>query len=78
MCIMHNMKTLIMSVAILALVMFSGVYSFLDAHLFAWIPSRWIEFTQSTVVLLGMLSVIAYAVVYVYYACKHTDKHASK
>jgi len=76
-CIIHNMKTLIMSMAILALVAFSGAYSFLDAHVFAWIPSEWIEFTQTTVVLLGMLSVIAYAALYVYYTCKHTDKDTS-
>jgi hypothetical protein len=72
------MKTLIMSIAIVALVVFSGDYSFLDAHVFAWIPSDWIEFTQTTVVLLGILSVIAYATLYIYYACKHADKHTSK
>jgi len=75
---MHIMKTLIISMAILALIMFSGTYSFLDAHVFAWIPSEWIEFTQTTVVLLGMLSIIAYATLYVYYAFKHTDKQTSK
>jgi hypothetical protein len=80
---MHIMKILIMSVAILALVMFSVFYSYPDAHLFAWIPSawipsEWIEFTQTTVVFLSILSVIAYATIYIYYACKYTDKHASK
>jgi hypothetical protein len=75
---MRSMKTLVMSMAILALVVLSGVYSFLDALLFAWIPSKWIEFTQTTVVLLCMLSVIAYATLYVYYTFKHTDKHTSK
>jgi hypothetical protein len=77
-CIMHHMRILIVSMAIVVLVMFSGAYSFLDAHVFAWIPSGWIEFTQTTVVLIGMLSIVAYATLYVFFAIKHTDKQASK
>jgi hypothetical protein len=74
---MHNMKTIIMIMAISVLIMFSGIYSFVDAHVFSWIPSLWITRAQSAVTIIGLLSVIAYATLYVYYVFKHRDKTSS-
>ena len=68
------MKTLIMIVAILVLVTVSGIYSFLDTHVFAWIPSLWINYTQTTVTILAVLAIVAYAILYAYYTFKHADK----
>ena len=75
---MHSMRILTMSMAILALITFSGINSFLDAHVFAWIPSFWIVLTQKTVAILIGLSIIAYAILYIYYTCRGTDKPTSR
>ena len=75
---MHSMRILTMSMAILALITFSGINSFLDAHVFAWIPSFWIVLTQKTVAILIGVSIIAYATLYIYCAFKHTDKPTSQ
>jgi len=77
-CIIHGMKILIMTGAILVLVVFSGIYSFLDAHVFAWIPSSWVNYTQTTVAIIAVLAIIAYAILYAYYAFKHADKTTSR
>ena len=74
---MHTMKTLIMTMAILALIIFSGIHSFLDDYVFAWIPSVWIVHAQRTLLLFIGLSIIAYAALYIYYVCRHIDKHTS-
>jgi hypothetical protein len=76
--IMHSMKILTISMAILALITYSGIYSFVDAHVFSWIPSFWFVVTQKAVAILIGLSIIAYATLYVYYAFKHTDKTTSQ
>jgi hypothetical protein len=75
---MHSMKTLALSMAILAMITFSGIYSFVDAHVFSWIPSFWIVLAQEAVAILIGLSIIAYAILYIYYAFKHTDKSTSR
>ena len=75
---MLRMKILIMAAAFLALVIFSGFYSFLDTRVFAWIPSLWINYTQTTVAIFALLAVTAYAILYIYYAFKHTDKTTAR
>ena len=75
---MHGMKILIMTMGILAVMTFSGISSFVDAHVFAWIPSSWIVQAQIAVTMLIGLSIIAYATLYIYYASKRTDKPTSQ
>ena len=65
------MKYLIVAVAFLVLITFSGIYSYLEAHVFAWIPSTWIVYAQTTITIVAVLSIIAYATLYIYYACQH-------
>ena len=71
------MKFLIFTVAFLVLIKFSGIFSFVDAHVFAWIPSFWIAQVQKAATILIGLSIIAYATLYFYCACKRTDKPSS-
>jgi len=75
---MHGMKTLVMTMGILAVMTFSGIFSFVEAHVFAWIPSPWIVQAQIAVTMLIGLSIIAYATLYIYYAFKRTDKPTSQ
>ena len=74
---MHNMKNLIMVMVFVALIKFSGIYSFVDAHVFAWIPSSWLVQAQMAVTILIGLSIIGYATKFFYLACKRTDKPSS-
>ena len=71
---MHSMKFLIFTMGILAVITVSGIYSFVDAHMFSWIPSSWIVHAQMVTTILIGLSIIGYASRYIYYACKRTDK----
>lgn len=75
---MHSMKILIMAMAILALIIFSGIYSFLDDYLLAWIPSAWIDPAQTILAPFIGLSIFAYATLYLYYVFKRTDEHTSR
>lgn len=77
-CILQNMKILIITTAILSLLIFSGTYSLLDAHVFAWIPSEWIVLAQTTAAILSVLSILVYATLYIYYALKHSEKPTSR
>jgi len=74
---MHNMKILIMTMGILAVITVSGFSSFVDAHVFAWIPSSWIVHAQMVATMIIGLTIIGYATLYIYYACKRTDKPRS-
>ena len=78
MCIMLSMKILIMSMGILALISFFGIPSLVDAHLFSGMTSIWNAHLQKAVTILIGLSIIAYATVYIFYACKHRDKPTSR
>ena len=75
---MHTMKILIMTMAILALVIFSGIHSFLDDYLLAWIPSTWNVRAQTILAPFIGLSIFAYAALYLYYVCMRTDEHTSR
>jgi hypothetical protein len=57
---------------------FIGIPSQVDAHVLSWIGSMWNAQLQKAVTILIGLSILAYAVVYIYYACKHRDKPASR
>ena len=63
------MKYLVITVAILVFIKLSGIYSFFEAHVFAWIPSTWIVYAQTTITIGAVLLIIAYATRYIYYAC---------
>ena len=87
---MHSMKILIMTMGILAVITFSGIisledthmfYAILsleDAHRFYGVVSSWNVHAQKAVTILIGLSIIAYATLYIYYACKRTDKSTSR
>jgi hypothetical protein len=68
---MQSMKYLVFTVALLVLIQFSGILPFMDSHVFAWIPSLWIVYAQEALLLLLVLSIFAYATLYIYYASKH-------
>lgn len=74
---MQNMKTLILIMAILALIIYSGLYSLLDDYVLAWIPSAWIVPAQTILAPFIGLSIFAYATLYLYYVFKRTDEHTS-
>ena len=90
MCIMHSMKYLIITMAIMLLTIFSGIisledthmfYAMLsleDAHRFYGVLSLWNVHMQKTVAILIGLSIIAYAILYIYYTCRGTDKPTSR
>lgn len=78
MCIMHSMKILIMCMGMLVAMSFIGIPSQVDAHVLSWIGSMWNAQLQKAVTILIGLSILAYAAVYIYYACKHRDKPASR
>ena len=71
---MHNMIFLIFTMGIMAVITVSGIYSFVDAHIFSWIPSSWIVHAQMATTILIGLSIIGYASRYIYLACKRMDK----
>ena len=74
---MHCMKSLALTMGILAVITVSGFSSFVDAHVFAWIPSSWVVHAQMVATMIIGLTIIGYATLYIYYACKCTDKPRS-
>ena len=84
------MKILIMTMGILTVITFSGIISLEDTHMFYGILSLedahrfygvlslWNIHAQKAVTISIGLSIIAYATLYIYYACKHTDKPTSQ
>lgn len=72
------MKILMMTALFILLITVSGLYSFIDTHVFAWIPSAWIARMQSSVVVIAVVSIIAYAALYIFYTYRQTDKTASR
>ena len=84
------MKILIITMGILAMIIFSGIlslenthmfYAFLsleDAHRFYGLLSLWNVHVQKIVTVFIGLSIIGYATLYIFYACKRTDKPTSR
>ena len=78
MCIMHSMKILIITMGILVMIIFSGILSLEDAHRVYGLLSLWNVHVQKIVTVFIGLSIIGYATLYIFYACKRTDKPTSR
>jgi hypothetical protein len=72
------MKTLFFSLGILALITYAGIPSLVDDNLVSGITALWNVHMQKAVIILIGLSIVAYATVYIYYACRHRDKPSSR